>query len=168
MAWAWEVALNVLSLLVLARAKDCDAIQLIQQIQQRTGFGTMISNDIYDSGLAQLIILHHPACLANICNWECRDDYISSVNSRCGWQLLHAQFNLCIVPTLRPFFLGAGGENSCNTGHIISRLRGGKRHAKPLNSLGLELSDGRLDFLAANDAPYSAEEANLRLSLVFG
>lgn len=72
MAWAWEVALNVLSLLVLARAKDCDAIQLIQQIQQR--------------------------------------------------------------------------------------LRGGKRHAKPLNSLGLELSDGRLDFLAANDAPYSAEE----------
>ena len=68
------------------------------------------------------------------------------------------------MPTLRPFFLGGG----CNTGHIISRLRGGKRHAKPLNSLGLELSDGRLDFLAANDAPYSAEEANLRLSLVFG
>lgn len=79
----------------------------------------------------------------------------------------------CCMPSstcayLTTFFSWGGGENSCNTGHIISRLRGGKRHAKPLNSLGLELSDGRLDFLAANDAPYSAEEANLRLSLVFG
>eukprot|EP00438_Fugacium_kawagutii_P033207 Skav219821 [mRNA] locus=scaffold147:423453:433802:+ [translate_table: standard] len=33
-----------------------------------------------------------------------------------------------------------------------------QRHSKAFNALGLELSDGKLDFLSEDDAPYTAEE----------
>lgn len=53
-------------------------------------------------------------------------------------------------------------ELAKNSAAPSARLRG-ERNRTSLNPLGLELSDGKLDFLAEDHAPYTAQEAGVFL-----
>lgn len=50
-----------------------------------------------------------------------------------------------------------------NSATPSARLRGERNHTS-LNPLGLELSDGKLDFLAEDNASYTAQEAGVFLN----